>query len=250
MMSRRFASLSAGALAVVAALAAPIMAQPGPGVPAWGMHGWWWPPQAQAGAGALTIDAAADRVRQVLAAWGNPDLALKEVMEFSNHFYAIVVEKSTGLGAFELLVARTGAVRPEPGPNMMWNTKYGHMAGFWGPAGAAPGAYGPGMMGGGATSRGMMGGGPCPQGAPGAPAPGAPTTTSPITQDRARVLATQYLARVLPGTAPDHGTAFYGYFTFDVERAGKTIGMLSVNAYTGQVWYHTWHGAFIAEKHF
>jgi hypothetical protein len=24
--------------------------------------------------------------------------------------------------------------------------------------------------------------------------------------------------------------------------------MLSVNGYTGQVWYHTWHGSFIQEK--
>ncbi|MCS7235705.1 MAG: hypothetical protein RMM30_06995 [Armatimonadota bacterium] len=34
----------------------------------------------------------------------------------------------------------------------------------------------------------------------------------------------------------------------DVEREGKVFGMLSVNAYTGQVWYHTWHGAFVGEK--
>ncbi|MDR7554656.1 MAG: hypothetical protein QN157_03525 [Armatimonadota bacterium] len=269
-MSRRHVYLSAGVLAVVAALAVPVLAQPGPGFPAWGMHGWWWSAPPAAGGGALTIDAAAERVRQVLAAWGNPDLALKEIMEFSNHFYAVVVEKSTGLGAFELLVARNGAVRPEPGPNMMWNTKYGHMAGVGGFAGAARGAYGPGMMGGGPRGPGMMGpggtpgrgaGGPgpygpgmmgggwCVQGGPGA-APGAPAATPTITRDRARALAAEYLAQVLPGAVPDEGTAFYGYFTFDVERAGKTIGMLSVNAYTGQVWYHTWHGTFIREKHF
>jgi hypothetical protein len=26
--------------------------------------------------------------------------------------------------------------------------------------------------------------------------------------------------------------------------------MLSVNGYTGQIWYHTWHGNFISEKEF
>jgi hypothetical protein len=41
---------------------------------------------------------------------------------------------------------------------------------------------------------------------------------------------------------------FYGYFTFDAHRDGRPFGMLSVNAHTGQVWYHTWHGAFVAEK--
>jgi hypothetical protein len=29
-------------------------------------------------------------------------------------------------------------------------------------------------------------------------------------------------------------------------RAGKISGMLSVNASTGQVWYHTWHGTYTA----
>jgi hypothetical protein len=48
----------------------------------------------------------------------------------------------------------------------------------------------------------------------------------------------------------DDADAFYGYYTIDVLRDGKTIGMLSVNGTTGAVWYHTWHGAFVAEKEF
>jgi hypothetical protein len=28
-------------------------------------------------------------------------------------------------------------------------------------------------------------------------------------------------------------------------RNGETVGMLSVNAYTMQVYYHSWHGEFI-----
>ncbi len=44
----------------------------------------------------------------------------------------LVKEKITGIGAFELIVERNGFMHPEPGPNMMWNTKYGHMAGFGG----------------------------------------------------------------------------------------------------------------------
>jgi hypothetical protein len=27
--------------------------------------------------------------------------------------------------------------------------------------------------------------------------------------------------------------------------AGKLVGMVSVNGYTGQVWYHSWHGTSI-----
>jgi hypothetical protein len=36
----------------------------------------------------------------------------------------------------------------------------------------------------------------------------------------------------------------------DFLKDGKVAGMLSVNGYTGQVWYHTWHGNFISEREF
>ena len=39
-----------------------------------------------------------------------------------------------------------------------------------------------------------------------------------------------------------HADPFYGYYTLHVNRAGQTIGMLSVNGYTGEVFLHTWHG--------
>jgi hypothetical protein len=29
---------------------------------------------------------------------------------------------------------------------------------------------------------------------------------------------------------------------------GTIAGMLSVNGYSGQVWYHSWHGTFIRMK--
>jgi hypothetical protein len=32
------------------------------------------------------------------------------------------------------------------------------------------------------------------------------------------------------------------------EKNGTLTGMLSVNGYSGQVWYHTWHGAFMRLK--
>jgi hypothetical protein len=45
-------------------------------------------------------------------------------------------------------------------------------------------------------------------------------------------------------------TKYPGYYTFDTTRNGKTFGMLSVNASTGAVWYHGWHGSFLAEQDF
>ncbi len=82
-----------------------------------------------ANATSITIDDAKKSAEQYLAGTGNTELKLTEIIEFEDNFYAGVKETSTGTHAFELLVNKyTGAVRPEMGPNMMWNTKYGHMA--------------------------------------------------------------------------------------------------------------------------
>src|SRR3990172_43148 len=76
----------------------------------------------------ITIEKAKEAAEQYLVSIGNTDLAISEVIEFDNNFYAGVKEKSTDMNAFELLVNKyTGKVFPEMGPNMMWNTKYGHM---------------------------------------------------------------------------------------------------------------------------
>jgi hypothetical protein len=32
--------------------------------------------------------------------------------------------------------------------------------------------------------------------------------------------------------------------------SGKTVGMLSVRSATGAVWFHSWHGAFLAGRDF
>src|SRR3990170_8768495 len=73
-----------------------------------------------------SFDQAKQLANQYLGA--SSDFRIREMMEFSNNFYVIVQEKSTGINAFELLVDRyTGRVMPEYGPNMMWNTKYGMM---------------------------------------------------------------------------------------------------------------------------
>ena len=78
----------------------------------------------------LTIDQATQAVEGYLKDLNNSDLELKEIMIFDNNAYARITEKSTGIGAMELLVDPSSlAVFPEYGPNMMWNLKYGHMSG-------------------------------------------------------------------------------------------------------------------------
>ncbi len=162
----------------------------------------------------ISLDEALKIAKQYLESYGNPNLALIEVMEFSDNFYAEVEEQSTGLHAFEIIIDRfTGYVYPEPGPNMMWNTKYGHMGG---------------MMGGWRNSQ-----------------PG-PLSVSP---EQALDIAQQWLNRYLPGTSvAEEAAAFYGYYTIHVMKGDQIYGMLSVNGYTGDVWYHTWHGDFIKMK--
>lgn len=159
----------------------------------------------------LSVDQVTSAVNSYLTKLGNKDLTLAEVMIFDNNAYAIIIEKSTGAGALELLVnPATQAVYPEPGPNMMWNTKYSPM-------------------------RNMMGGSTVEA-----------TTAMPVSAADALKTAQAYLDENLPGakTAED-AEAFYGYFTMDILRDGKVVGMLSVNGYTSAVFLHTWHGNFI-----
>jgi hypothetical protein len=141
-------------------------------------------------------------------------LTADEVIEFSNNYYASIREQSTQIGAFEILIDRTsGNVVREPGPDMMWNTKYSVMRG--------------GMMGG----FGFRNSGPMT-----------------VTAQQARDIAQRWLDANQPGTTAKSADPFYGYYTVDFERDGTLVGMLSVNGYTGQVWYHTWHGTFIAMR--
>lgn len=199
-----------------------------------GMMGQWYQ-QAQNQSGtAITIEQAKTIAQEYLASLGNSNLAIKEIMEFQYNFYVMYYEKDTGIGAFEMLIwkevpssgmmggfgngmmggynVRVGLIMPEPGPNMMWNTKYGMMNG------------------------GMMG--------------LQYQASSPMTiiKENALQIGQGYLDTNFNGAKVEQdATQFYGYYTMDYTVNGKIAGMLSVNGYTGQVWYHTWHGAFVQE---
>ena len=161
---------------------------------------------------AITIDTAVTVAQRYLASLNNPDLAIDEVEEYTQNFYVLYYEKSIGIDAFEMLIDKyNGNIYPEMGPNMMWNTKYGMM-------------------------NGMMG-----------VYQGTPSATMPITVDQAKADAQQFLNANLHGTTVGDVTTFYGYYRVEVLLSGNTYGMLSVNGYTGQVWYHNWHGTFVQQ---
>jgi hypothetical protein len=162
----------------------------------------------------ITIDQAADSVRLYLNPYSGK-LTLTEVMEFAGNFYAEIEEENSGIHAMELLIDKyTGQVYPEMGPNMMWNTKYGQMAGMMGRQYGEPGAK------------------------------------MPVSAEQAAKAAQQYLNTNMAGLTVAEADTFYGYYTLHTLKNGQVEGMLSVNGYDGAIWYHSWHGPFIAMKKF
>jgi len=166
-----------------------------------------------------------------LASVGDSDLEIGEIMEFSQNYYVVFDEESTGMGAFEMLVDKnSGLIFPEYGPNMMWNLKYGHGGMMSGRGGMMSGPSG--MTG---TDYGDMMGGYLPE----------EYSDEPISEARAMELAQGFLDVRYSGAEADDPHPFYGYYTIHTTMDGEIFGMLSVNAFSGQVWYHSWHGDFV-----
>jgi hypothetical protein len=188
-------------------------------------------------------------------------LKTAEVMQFSNNFY-VQLDDTKGKPATEVLVdPQTGTVTLEYGPAMMWNTRYGMMGArsggmMGGGSGGMMGGGSGGMMGGGSSgmmgggSSGMMGGGSSGMmgsmgGVPDwTPARGG--ATGPVSASEARQIANRWLSGQRAGLVAAKPDALPGYFTMDTLKDGKPEGMLSVNERTGAVWYHWWHGRFVA----
>ena len=195
----------------------------------------------------ISVNDAKEAATVYLNGLGNKSLAIDEIMVFDNNAYVAIKDGKTGIGAFELLVNPLNkAVFPEFGPNMMWNVVYGYMSGQ-----GTSGMMGQqmsqmmgngtnGMMGQGAS--GMMGSLSVPNGEVSSIQPGK----LPVTAEQALKIAQVYLDKVYPGVqAVAKADEYPGYYTVDVQKQAKLGGMLSVNGFTGQVWYHTWHGQFI-----
>ena len=72
------------------------------------------------------------------------------------------------------------------------------------------------------------------------------TTSVVYDMGAAKSQAEKFLAGYLPDATIQESTSYPGYYTFDFGRE-KIEGMLSVNAYTGDIWVHTWHGQFIRD---
>lgn len=191
-----------------------------------GMMGGYFNNQNSTGT-VLSLEEAQSAFDNYIGNLENDDLEIKEIMVFDQNAYAIVTEKSSGMGAMELLVdPDTLSVFPEYGPNRMWNTKYSTMGnagcGFSNVSNCGTGLYSDLSD----TVNGNM----------------------PISMKEAAEIANEYLAQNIQGAeVVEEGYPFYGYYTFDYMQDGQMAGMLSINGTSGQVWLHTWHGQFIEE---
>ncbi|MBZ4646626.1 MAG: hypothetical protein PWR27_168 [Petroclostridium sp.] len=154
------------------------------------------------------------------------NLEIADIFVFKDSdYYVSIEEKDTGKGAMELLVnPYTGDIYPEYGPNMMWNEKYGmHGQRGFGMMGM--------MMGGASWNRGNW-------------YYNDQNNLKKVDREDAIKIADKYVknSEGKDFSVVAEGHEFYGYYTFHVNKGNKTVGMLSVNYYTGDVWYHTWHG--------
>ena len=172
------------------------------------------------------VDSVSEARRQAQRFADRLDLRVGEVMQFRNNYYAELVEDG-GRKATEVLVnPATGAVWLEYGPAMMWNTRYGMMT--------RTRVTGRSMMGG----DGMMGTAGDPTWAP-------PDARTRVSAAEARRLAQRRLAADRTGLTAGEPEAFPGYYTLHTLRGGRVTGMISVNAATGAIWEHWWHGPFV-----
>jgi len=134
----------------------------------------------QSGGERISMAQAISIVEDYLHDRGGSDLEVTEIMEFEYNFYVIFRETNTHINAFESPIdPYTADMYPEPGPNMMWNSKYGMMSG---------------MMWGNQSTSGEM----------------------TVTEDEAIRYAQEFIDSYLPGAKTEEPDHFYGYYTLHI----------------------------------
>lgn len=156
----------------------------------------------------MTEDEVQELAVDLVSRQFGSDYQISDIFVFDNSpYYISVLEKNSEQGAFELLFdPYRKIIYPEYGPNMMWNTEYG--------------------------MSNMMGW-------------GIPSEENRLSRQQAQEIAEKF-AQANGFTVEDEGHQFHGYYTFHTGDNNNTTGMMSVNAYTGQTWYHNWHGTLAA----
>lgn len=167
----------------------------------------------------LTMDEAEDRVRQYLRNLNDPNLEVKEIIEFTNKFYVIFSEKDTGINAFVGMIdTYTGRMYAGHHPDRWWNTKY----------------LGPSYK----LARGAT-----------TPLdwPSGPMT---ITEEQVWNVAQSSIDENMPGREAGVVETFYGYYTIPILWEEEVVGLVTINGYTGGICYEACHGLLIDRVEF
>lgn len=160
----------------------------------------------------LSVDEVKRIVGKYLVGLQIPDLAIDEVQVYESNTFARIVEKNTGMGAFEVLIDPwTLMVYPTPGATITWNRKY------------QPGPEGISVD----SSREIK----------------SSLRLSPINAIR---IAQAYLDENLVGSiASQSAYPFYGYYSIEITQGDLIIGKVDVNGETGEVYPQLNQGALI-----
>ena len=77
------------------------------------------------GATPITQEEARQKMEDFAKQYGS-NVEVEDFMAFSSNYYAVLKDTDSGQNIAEVLVDRySGSAYPEPGPNMMWNTRSG-----------------------------------------------------------------------------------------------------------------------------
>lgn len=174
-----------------------------------GMMGRDYGPPVYANADRLSIHDVEESLVDYVKNYFGSDFFIEEIMEFEENYYAQVGKTGEDFLSVELLIdPYNGRIYPEYGPNMMWNRSYGHMR------------------------RGFWNIG-----------------KNKVSAEEAVIMAQEYLDGYNSGlTADEHPAKFDGYYTLHTLDNKKIVGMLSVNASNGDIWYHDWHGEYLGSE--
>ena len=155
-----------------------------------------------------SIDEAVTAAQEY-AADISEDIEVVKVMEFTNGYYALVMEKEGGKGAFGLYLRSNNSRASRMGSRYyMWNTKYT-------PAGVNPDAD--------------------------------PENTVSMT-DTAEAAQDALNEDGIKATVDEKGVDFYGYYTFTYLVDGELAGLISVNGTTSQAWHYDWLGTYVTQQ--
>jgi len=145
----------------------------------------------------------------------NMNYEIDVILTFTNSdYYYSIKDSESGKGVLELQInPLTGVIYPEFGPNMMWNTNFN--------ISDMNSRNGMNNL----TFRDDF------------------KNNDIISLEESIILARKYFENLdMIYDVDQEGLEFSGYYTLYVKDNNKTIGLLSVNYYTGDIWYHAWHG--------